>query len=46
LTLIICQYSQCGIDLPDGAMAKLSSGIPPLLEESVKLCDTLANGLK
>jgi hypothetical protein len=42
----ICKHSQCGGDILDGTMDKLSGGIPPLLEESVKLCHTLTKFFK
>jgi hypothetical protein len=42
----IYQYSQCGGDLLDGAMAKLFGGILSLLEESIELCHTLTNVFK
>jgi hypothetical protein len=42
----ICQHEQCGGDLLDSAMAKLSDGIPPLLEKCGILHETLTNDFK
>jgi hypothetical protein len=42
----LCQHAQCSGHLLDGAMAKLSGDIPPLLEKCVVLHDGLTNGFE
>jgi hypothetical protein len=39
-------HAQCGSDLLDGVMAKLSDGIPHLLKKSIILHNTFTNGVK
>jgi hypothetical protein len=41
----VCQHAQCGGDLLDGAMAKISD-IIPLLKKSIAPHDTFTNGVK
>jgi hypothetical protein len=43
---VVCQHAQCGTELMDGAMSKLWSDIPPLLEKSIILHVTFTNGVK
>jgi hypothetical protein len=43
---VACQHAQCGGDLLDCAMARLSGGIPPLLKKSIMPHDTFTNGIK
>jgi hypothetical protein len=42
----VCQHVQCGGDLLDCYMAKLSGGILPLLKKSIIPHDTFTNGVK